>query len=107
MQKELPARAQLSRHSFFQLPVNTGPHSLHEMVEVLDVSELDILVLDVLELDVDMPDSEVLEMLVLLEDVLVLLVEVLDVEVTEIPALGVLELDVDAERGSTGGSGGC
>ena len=80
VQKELPARAQLSRHSFFQLPVNTGPHSLHEMVEVLDVSELDILVLDVLELDVDMPDSEVLEMLVLLEDVLVLLVEVLDVK---------------------------
>ena len=36
--------------------------------------------LDVLELDVDMPDLEVLEALVLLEDVLVLQVEVLDVE---------------------------
>ena len=71
-------------------------------VEVLDVEVLEMLVLDILELDIDMPESEVLEVLVLLEDVLVLLVEVLDVEVLEILALDVLELDVNAERGSKG-----
>ena len=38
---------------------------------------------------------------------LVPLVAVLDLEGIEILVLDVFELDVNAERGSTGGSGGC